>query len=91
MKGTSAQKVAENAMKEYVYYAKFCRLPGCFGLKGHLIQYFSLYWTFSREKKKEGRNDRREKNVQTTPPPPTASTVSPCRTIIKIVTGPPVL
>ena len=31
----------------------------------------------AKEREKKGRNDRREKNIETTPPAPTASAISP--------------
>ena len=50
----------------------------CFGLKGPLRQYFSLYRAVSqRVRKKREKIDERKK-IQTTPPAPTASATDPC-------------
>ena len=59
-------------------------LVGCFGLNGPLRSISVYIGPFAREREKEKRNDRREKNVQTTPPAPTASAVSPCPTLFQI-------
>ena len=56
-------------------------MVGCFGLNGPLRQYFSPNLP---ERGRKKRNDKREKNVQTTPPAPTASTEGPCPTLIQI-------
>ena len=42
-------------------------LLGCFGLNGPLRQYYSLNRAVSQREGERKRNDRREKNVQTTP------------------------
>ena len=58
-------------------------LVDCFGLNGPLRQYFSLSGRLPQRGRKK-KNDRREKNVQTTPPASTASAVGPCPALIHI-------
>ena len=76
-------------------------LVGCFGLNGHLRQYFSLYQVsvfqsisetvfqsiLERGKKKKEMKDERKMSKQP-PPAPTASTVDPCPTLIQICRTP---
>ena len=68
-----------------------CWLVGCFGFKGPLRQYFSLYRTVSQREGERGERIDESKNVQTTPPVPTASAIGPCPTVIKIVGRPGIL
>ena len=56
----------------------------CFGLTALWDSILVYIGPSPREREEEKRNDRQEKNVQTTAPAPTASAVGPCPTLIQI-------
>ena len=53
----------------YPYRMRFGWLVGCFGLKGPLRQYFSLYRAVSQREGEGKRNDRREEKMSKQPHP----------------------
>ena len=59
---------------------------GCYGFKGPLRQYFSLYRAVSqREGEREEKGQMRVKMSKQPPSAPTASAAGPCPTVIQIV------